>query len=128
MIMTALLVIILLIFGLPYLWRLLSPLLMRWAQRRAQAYFRRAMGMPPEDGRDSRRSSERSRSEAGSRDRYGRRPARREPVIPKEYAEDVEFTESRTYSETTIVDNGRVSYVSESQVSDAEIIEIKQDK
>lgn len=120
--MTALLVIILLIFGLPYLWRLLSPLLMRWAQRRAQSYFRRAMGMPPEDDRGSRRSS------AGDRDRYGSRPVRREPVIPKEYAEDVEFTESRTYSETTIADEGRVSYVSESQVSDAEIIEIKQDK
>ena len=50
-------------------------------------------------------------------------------MIPKEYAVDVEYTEIRSYSsEETIASDGKsVRYAVESQVSDAEIIEIKRD-
>ena len=124
--MTGLLIIILLALGLPYLFRLLRPLLLRWLQRRAERYMRQAMGMPP--GGDDRRQRSSRQSDAGSYTRRRRHSSRRGPVIPKEYAEDVEFTEIRSYSEEReIGGSGKVSFVTESQVSDAEIIEIEKD-
>lgn len=130
--MTGLLVLILLIFGVPYLWRLLRPYFFRWMQRRTENYFRSAMGMPPRDRSrtSSRQSSSYGRSQyRGDSSRRSRRQSSG-PVIPKEYAEDVEFTEIRSYSEESVIagDGGKVRYSSESQVSDAEILEIKKDK
>lgn len=122
--MTGLIVILLLVFGLPYLWRMLRPYLIRWAQRRADSYMRRAMGMPPRGERSGggeeffgrRRYSSRRRQNGGS------------PIIPKEYAEDVEFTEIHTYSESdTSGQRSQTRFSCESQVSDAEIIEIEKD-
>ena len=118
---------------MPYLWRLLRPYFYRWMQRRAQDYMRSAMGMPPRDkSRQSSRqtsSSGRSQYRATSTGKKRRQPSGG-PVIPKEYAEDVEFTEIRSYSEESVIagDGGEVRYSSESQVSDAEILEIKKDK
>lgn len=131
--MTGLIVLIILIFGVPYLWRLLRPYFYRWMQRRAEDYMRNAMGMPP---RDKSRQSSRQTSSSGRSQYRGastgqkRRQPSGGPVIPKEYAEDVEYTEIRSYSEDTVIadDGGEVRYASESQVSDAEILEIKKDK
>ncbi|MCM1489617.1 MAG: hypothetical protein NC095_02140 [Muribaculum sp.] len=123
--MTTLFILIILIFGLPYLWRAIRPYIYRWMQRRTEDYIRNAMGMPPRgkqktNSRHSGDSSEtRSKSRTKSYRKYG------EPVIPKEYAEDVEFTEIKTYSEQQIIAGEEgISYSNESQVSDAEIIEI----
>lgn len=53
------------------------------------------------------------------------RADRREPIIPKEYAEDVEFVEIKSFSEETVVttehkSDGKERVVVESQVEDAE--------
>lgn len=129
--MTTLLVLIILIFGAPYIWRLIRPYFYRWMQRRTEDYIRKAMGMPPHGGqkKDTGRSGKSSRQSSS----YGRSYRRgkgvyAESVIPKEYAEDVEFTEIKTFSDQqTIADDGEIIYRSESQVSDAEIIEIRKD-
>lgn len=122
--MTGLIVILLLVFGFPYIWRILKPYLIRWAQRRTEAYMRKAMGMPPHGGQP------RAQEEYFRRRRYASDRRRRggAPIIPKEYAEDVEFTEIHSYAESASADTRhkmRFSY--ESQVSDAEIIEIEKD-
>lgn len=129
--MTALLVIILLIFGLPYLWRLLRPYFYRWVQNLAADYMRKAMGMPPRDQkRQSTRQDTASQRSAGGGYYTRRKASGSGPVIPKEYAEDVEFTEYHSYSSDTIAaeDSKSQHIVVESQVSDAEIIEIKKEK
>lgn len=133
--MLFLIIIIILIFAWPYIWRWLQPHFYRWAQRRTEDYVRRAMGMPPHGRRQSRASGQ-SRSTYGNSTRGNaatssrRRHKATESVIPKEYAEDVEFTEIHSYSEESVIasDGKSVSFVSESQVSEAEIIEIKKDQ
>jgi len=85
-----------------------------FASRRAEDYIRRHMGMPPRPGsreekrqrRQTERSARADRSEgygyAGSRERaYGSHDDG--SVIPREYAEDVEFTEYKDFSEETEV-------------------------
>ena len=134
--MSGLLILILIFIGLPLLWRWLKPYFFRWAQRRTEDYVRNAMGMPPRDrsktragGRQSYRSSgSYSSGTSGSRSRA--RGYSSGPLIPKEYAVDVEYTEIRSYSsEDTIASDGRnIRYTVESQVSDAEIIEIRKDR
>lgn len=127
--MTGLLILILIFIGLPYIWRWLKPYFYRWMQRRTEDYVRRAMGMPPHD--KSRREQHRS---YGSSTPYGNEARRQKhtsgPLIPKEYAVDVEYTEIRSYSsEEVIASDGKdVRYVVESQVTDAEIIEIRKDR
>lgn len=131
--MTGFIILILLVVVLPYVYRWLRPYIYRWMQRRAENYMRRAMGMPPRGKeRKEERSQGRSRSRDESRGRsrgYGQRAyaSSDEPLIPKEYAEDVSFTEMHSYSEDTVIgeDGGHVKVKVESQVSDAEIIEIK---
>lgn len=86
--------------------------------------------MPPRDKGNSRRQSHTagSRKTTGGSRRRGQR-VKEEPVIPKEYAEDVEFTEVRSYSEEEkIGGESSIRYAHESQVSDAEIIEIKKER
>ncbi len=131
--MSGLLILIIIVFGIPYLFRRLWPYILRWVlrwgQRRTEDYFRNQMGTPPRDEQQSRRQSS-SYGSSQSRNYYTKkRKYRSGPVIPKEYAEDVEFTEVRSYSESTVIaDQDKVSYARESQVSDAEILEIKKDK
>lgn len=130
--MTALIVIILFIILWPRIWRWLSPYLARWAQRRTEDYLRRSMGMPPRDksrGKKSDKESSRQQSSGGSGFSFRSRRKASEPLIPKEYAEDVSFTEIRSYSEDTRMesDGEGVRFRTESQVSDAEILEIKKD-
>lgn len=117
------------------------PLIKKWTARfvanRTEDYIRKATGMPPRPGsreakkqarRDNtgaRQQSTSSRSSRTSRSTGGRRTG---PIIPKEYAVDVEFTETIDYSETVIASDGRrtsaYSY-HESQVSDVEWEEVK---
>ncbi len=115
------------------------PMIMRWVKafmaRRAEDFIRSATGMPPRPG--SREDKRRQRSQDGAssarRSSQSRRRSRRsgadEPIIPREYAEDVEFVETKDYSETTIGtidESGRKTvHYHESQVSDAEWEEIK---
>ncbi|MDE6480836.1 MAG: hypothetical protein K2L45_11270 [Muribaculaceae bacterium] len=133
--MSGLLILILIFIGLPIIWRWLKPYFFRWMQRRTEDYVRNAMGMPPRD-RSKKQSSRRQSHYSGSYSSggYGQRSSRygysSGPLIPKEYAVDVEYTEIRSYSseETIASDDNTVRYKVESQVSDAEIIEIRKDR
>lgn len=100
---------------------------------KAEDYIRSSMGMPPREknrkshkasSAESTQSTYNRSSRTGSR-RYGY--GRREPLIPKEYAEDVEFVETIDYSETisTTQKSGKEEHYHESQVSDVEWTEIK---
>lgn len=140
--MSGLLILILIFIGVPLLWRWLKPYFFRWAQHRTEDYIRSQMGMPPRDkGKSRSQQRQQQYSSSGgyssggySTDSYGSRRSGRGyssgPLIPKEYAVDVEYTEIRSYSsEETIASDGHtVRYTVESQVSDAEIIEIRRER
>lgn len=116
------------------LWPTISRWLKRKAMEKAEDYMRSSMGMPPRDKKKNknRRGNEntsqnanyyqRERRNPFGPDRYGQ-----EPIIPKEYAEDVEFTETKDYSETEqrTTSDGKVETYHESQISDAEWTEVK---
>lgn len=89
--------------------------------------------MPPRD-RSSSRNRDRNRGRNNyqenyynRRNPYGNSGTGNEPLIPKEYAEDVEFIETKDYSSTESRINSNVKQESfhESQISDAEWTEIK---
>lgn len=134
-----LLIVFLVVFVLgPFLVRIAAPLLQRWMMHRMEDRFRRMAGMP------SRKEEKRQRGKAKARRgaapdagesfyRHGPGPRRREPIIPPEYAEDVEFVEIKSYSEETVVtDDGkvttRVEYTEETQIEDVQFEEIKEKK
>lgn len=112
----------------------------RFMARRAEDYLRKATGMPPRPGsRQARKESRRTSATGGSRQSSSRQAQSGYgyydpdgPIIPKEYAEDVEFVETKDYSETTIgsFDDSRrnTTFYRESQVSDVEWEEIKTGK
>lgn len=136
-VMSGLLILILIFIGIPLLWRWLKPYFFRWMQRRTEDYVRSAMGMPPREKKKKSRSerSEGRQQSYSSSGPYGKRYNQRGyhssgPLIPKEYAVDVEYTEIRSFSsDTTIASDGKnVEYKVESQVSEAEIIEIRRDR
>lgn len=145
-------VIILIILFL--VWLLFGERIRRWLARKAaertEDFIRKSVGMPPRPGsKEARRQQQQhsrrdGRSSGTSQGTYGyyssdsssRRRRRAysttdEPIIPKEYAEDVEFVETINYSETFIgadnPDSSRTVY-HESQVSDVEWEEIKTKK
>ncbi len=130
------------------LW-LLWPIVTRWIrawvmrklQRQAEDYMRAATGMPPRDGsKRSREGSDKKRRERGageagasatgyySRQRRARYD-RNEPLIPKEYAVDVEYVEIKEYSESVNIgpegEKRETREWHESQVTDVEWTEIK---
>lgn len=119
---------------------LMWPTIMKWISRfmarRAEDYLRKATGMPPRPGSRQAKKEARQRANAANQQRraYGRQYANQDydpdgPIIPREYAEDVEFVETKNYSETNIgtVDSDGRRHVRyhESQVSDVEWEEIK---
>ena len=127
------------------------PWISRWLRqlmaRRAEDFLRKATGMPPRPGsREDKRqrasrqaygSSDSNTSSTSSASSYSRRSRQQrktrrgynEPIIPPEYAEDVEFVETKTFSETIIgAPDGKTRQYHESQVSDAEWVEIKEKK
>ena len=128
-------ILILIVLGIWLLWPIISRWLRRQAANRAEDFIRNATGMPPRPG--SRREKKERKERENNKDYsyYGYRTRRHrhnpypsdEPLIPKEYAEDVEFTETKDYSETTDTSKGpsKKEHYHESQVSDAEWTEIK---
>lgn len=127
--MATLLIICIVLF---LLWPTIKKWLARYMAHKTEDFIRSATGMPPRDkgrGRGSSAPGGASYSREG-RQRGPRRDPRQsaEPIIPREYAEDVEFVESVEYSETRIREDyadGSRRVVTESQVSDAEYVEIK---
>ncbi len=140
-------VIVLVIFAI--VWLLFGQQIRNWfagfMARRTEDYIRKATGMPPRPGSREAKRQQREEQKAQSQRSsqrasgyYDGRSSRRrrstgsynsnEPLIPKEYAEDVEFTETISYSETTIgvaSSDGNTTVYHESQVSDVEWEEIK---
>lgn len=84
--------------------------------------FRMMAGIrkPKDSNNSGRRDEENPRQR-----RYYRRKGK---IIPPEYGEDVEYTEFRTYSEETVIaGDSKTAHdeYSESQISDAEWVEVK---
>lgn len=107
---------------------------------KAEDFLRNATGMPPRPGsRKAKKQAASDNKNAGYNNggsyyrtrRNHRQPAPSGPIIPKEYAEDVEFVETKEFSSSTIDSSSkgysRTDY-HESQVSDAEWVEIKNKK
>lgn len=127
-------IIILIVVFFWLIWPAISRWLKRKAMEKAEDYMRSSMGMPPRDKKKKKTESyqnvksqdsyynQRQRRNPFGQDSYGK-----EPLIPKEYAEDVEFTETKDYSdnETHIHSSQKVETYHESQISDAEWTEVK---
>ena len=105
---------------LPFLFKIV----VRWMQARALRKFenilRAQMGMPPNDSKKKKKTHT----------QHGAKPdnhSAKEPLIPKEYAEDVEFVETIDYSSETIIkeEGNKVEIHHESQISDVEWTEVK---
>lgn len=111
---------------------LLWPLLMRWFRRfmahRTEDFIRKMTGQPSRrQERKRRRTEERNAAESSD---Y-RRPRRfRHPADQlKKVAEDVEYTESVDYSESTTLDgdNARARRIyREEQIEDVKYTEVKE--
>lgn len=110
-----------------------SARIQRFIANRTEDFIRQATGMPPRDkkkrpGQGGKQAENGSRAQSYTRRRTtsGRTKG---PIIPKEYAEDVEFVEIKEFSqakfEAHFSDNGGKVEYHESQVSDVEWIEIK---
>lgn len=127
---------------MPLLRRLLMPWFQRYMARKAEDMIRRQMGMPPREKKSwrQRRAEARQQSSDNSRqyraDGASRNKRRRhnpdEPIIPREYAEDVEFVEIKEFENVevaaeTVDSNGRTTRTEsvETQISDAEWVDIK---
>lgn len=113
-------IIILIVIFFWLIWPLLSRWLKRKAMQKMENYIRASMGMPPNynSRRKNKNKSEKSRQP---------HPSRPEPLIPKEYAEDVEYVETIDYSnEKTVRETANnIETYHESQISDVEWTEIK---
>ena len=132
--MTFFIIIILLVV----LWPWITKWVKGFMSRRAEDAIRRMMGMPSRK-EEQRRRKESERKQASTSQRNKRTAAaqereadRREAVRSmKENAVDVEYTEYKEYSQTEIsVENadGKTRIYTESQVTDAEFGEIKDQK
>lgn len=120
------LVIIIALFLLwPRIIRWLRPVIQRWMMRRVENYVRKAAGMPPRQEARKKRSPHPDDNHPWQRaERPG--PMREPHIIPPEYAEDVEFTETVEYSSDRNIgsDAPGKRVRNENQVSDAEWEEI----
>lgn len=120
-------IIVLLVIGVQWL-RRHPEIVARWVGNRIRKRYERMMRQEQEQA--ARRQRDRD-TRTQQRQRSRRQPASG-PVIPKEYAQDVEFSESRIYAsdqslkEESDADGLHVKV--ESQVSDVEWEEIKTDK
>lgn len=130
-------ILILIVVFFVVIWPYIARWMKRKAMERAEDYMRAQMGMPPRDkksrktGRGSREYSSREYYSGNTRSNpYGRQRNGHEPIIPKEYAEDVEFTETKDYSytETHIDPTKKAETYHESQISDAEWTEVKKSR
>ena len=121
--MTGLGILILVILFFWIVWPLIARYLKQKAMERAEDYIRSSMGMPPRQ--KNRKKGQHSDEPYGNSS--GKQSHHRDSLIPKEYAEDVEFIEIKDYSETKReVSSGKtVESYHESQISDVEWTEIK---
>lgn len=123
-------ILILIVIFFWLIWPTVSRWIKRKAMERAEDYMRSSFGLPP---REKKRKKSKQRVDESENDDYGqhrtyRRRSGHGPIIPKEYAEDVEFTETIDYSEEEHRHSaGGEERYHESQISDAEFIEIKKD-
>lgn len=132
------------------LWLIFGRAIRAWIQRRAEEkladFLRAQMGMPSaKEQRKAQKAAEKAaRRNGASSGSYWTRPAQPRqprypsgsPIIPKEYAVDVEFTEIREFQQTTILDSAssqsnssstsshRKRIKEEGQVSDVEYTDI----
>ena len=99
--------------------------------RRAEDMVRKMAGMPSRKEEERQRKQQRDNSYSRTGLRCRQYASNEEDCIRsmQEYAEDVEFTETKEYSESEILENESRSerrVYREEQVSDAEYIEIKE--
>ena len=133
------------------LWLIFGKRIQAWAtryiMRRVTRMAARQAGIDPDlfSGNRSARNGEKSRSQTSSpreeqtASRHAGQSRHTGPLIPKEYAEDVEYTEIRSYSSETVIAGDETESKTksprtsvfrkgkesiETQVSDAEIISI----
>lgn len=114
-------------------WRTIGRrLMMRYMQHKVEDITRSAFGMPPRPGSRKEKKQKKSGNEnrkGNSYRGYGFRRAATQPIIPREYAEDVEFVEIKEYSQTNIAMDAdgdvKVEQYNESQITDVEWEEIK---
>lgn len=125
------LIILIIIFAvMPLLRRWLTPWLQRYAARKTEDFFRQQMGMPPRDKKADRKAKKQTtKNQTYSSRRKAQQPSD-EPIIPREYAEDVEFVEIKEFENTEVAaesvdDKTKVKYT-ENQISDAEWVDIKE--
>lgn len=125
-------ILILIVIFFWLIWPTISRWLKRKAMERAEDYMRSTMGMPPRDKSKKRSGGYNSNDSKETYNRrrknpYGHETNTNEPLIPKEYAEDVEFTETIDYSSTEFRSEhkGGSEEFHESQISDVEWTEIK---
>lgn len=107
-------------------WLRLHPeILQRWLMRRVAKRFAQQAARQQQHSQAaaSQRSYRRSRQSSAP-------SGRRKPLIPPEYAEDVDFTETRIYTSDTTIDTatGAGEVKVESQVSDVKWVDIKTKK
>lgn len=137
-----LVIIFLLIVLQPVLRRWVAPLVQRWVMGKVEDRVRRMAGMPTRKeerkaqrraARGSRGAADRFRRAAAGSRAAGRTPGGREARssvdMLQTFAEDVEFTEVKSYSSEVEIaaskEGRKVTYKVEQQVEDAEFIEIK---
>lgn len=117
-------------------WPWISKWLRIFMARRAEDMMRRMAGMPSRKEEQRRRKQRQRQQQQRRQSAYPHDRARRDNSQDpeeglrsmQEYAEDVEFTEIKEYSETTIRQeggNGNTRIYHESQVSDVEFTETK---
>ena len=132
-----LVILFLIIVMRPVLQRWFGPMFQRWAMGKMEDSMRRMAGMP------TRKEERKARKRAGKREKRGaenfRRAAAgkrkggtpgRASVSPlQSYAEDVEFTEIRSFSQDVKIgvaeEDGKEKIIVEEQIEDVEFIEIK---
>lgn len=117
--------------------RLLRPRIERWFLGKFEDRMRAAAGMPSRKEEKRRRKAAEASYGSKKTGKWGRngkspgKPRHTGPIIPKEYAEDVEFTEVKIFEQTeitgTVTDKTgkKVGEWHESQIEDAEFVEIK---
>lgn len=100
--------------------------LRRLWQRDPLRVIRMFLRVPGEKKREKRHRSH--REEPRSRNGRDGRSQRKESVIPREYAEDVEFVEIKEFSKEENLRSDDYTSVTEEQVSDVEYEEIREKK
>jgi len=128
-------ILLVILVGLFLFWPWIAKWLRGFMARRAEDMVRKMAGMPSRKEEERRRKQQQRQQHDNSYSRTGRRgrqyASNEEDSIRsmQEYAEDVEFTETKEYSESEILENESRSerrVYREEQVSDAEYIEIKE--